>query len=154
MAQRSVRKMREIRFRAKRIDNKEWVEGDLVQLQSRTCIHCWNNGQREAHEVDENTVCEYIGLTDRKGKQIYENDIVQHYREHDNTYENSYSLVSYGDYQGNEYERVYGWSFSSGDIELAEKYEVVGNIFDNRELIEQPKHIRSGYIVNGTLDTE
>ena len=67
--------MREILFRAKRLDNGEWVEGYLYRLEENLnpFIMC-KNRHGESFEVDLSTVCQYTGLTDKNGKQIFEGD--------------------------------------------------------------------------------
>lgn len=73
--------MHEILFKAKRLDNGEWVKG-----------HCWRdifdqsfimtvlkherNAEVYNHKIDPNTLCQFTGLTDRDGNKIWENDIV------------------------------------------------------------------------------
>lgn len=79
--------MREILFKAKRLDNGEWVKGDLGQDKDleKYYISGWNyytadSGlEREPylHEVYASTVCQYIGIRDRNNDRIFENDIIR-----------------------------------------------------------------------------
>lgn len=74
---------REILFKAKRLDNGEWIEGYYEKYNNRHYINKetdrLNTGGypiREFIEVDENTLCQFTGLTDKHGNKIWENDIV------------------------------------------------------------------------------
>lgn len=119
--------MREILFRGKQIDIGGWVEGDLQHAPSGTvAISACNDFSM----VDPETVGQYTGLNDRNGRKIFEGDIVDipGSKRQGLPAEIYYSLV-YGGF----YIRRYGYRTIS--LEDINWYEVVGNIFDNPELI-------------------
>ena len=71
-----MKKMREILFRGKRTDCEAWVEGDLIQAfrgnQLSSCSIMPNTPTAYCWKVDPKTVGQYIGLTDKNGKKIFE----------------------------------------------------------------------------------
>ena len=65
--------MREIKFRGKRLDNGEWIEGDLLRMNGHWFIFLDPAPEGiDKYEVDPATVGEFPGLKDKNGKEIYE----------------------------------------------------------------------------------
>lgn len=148
--------MREILFKAKRIDNGEWVIGSLVlsddadEEYKAIIIPSVNSNMftRESYnedlgfenwyKVDQSTICQCTGLKDKNGKLIWENDVVVFW----DTYstENGYAEM---DCIGKVVWDDETISFQVTNRLSAESYEVldecsvIGNIFDNPELMHE-----------------
>lgn len=142
--------MREHLFRAKRADNGEWIEGDLVHSKttSRGVItEIYTLDFR--HEVLPETVGEYTGRKDLKGRKVFEGDIVRgvwlnqvcesriigrdKIRIAHN--ERRCSVVGFDSFEGYY---VHEQSGNQSDIHLFQvsEIEVIGNIHENPELLE------------------
>lgn len=129
--------MREILFRAKRIDDGEWVEGFLFSTNDHTYIAYPNQFDDDLFlspneifiEVDPETVCQCTGLTDKNGRRIFKNDIVklEDYHGHRTVY------VFYGEDCGCWF--YGGDGFSDEYIFNGQQKEVIGNYFDNEDLL-------------------
>ena len=133
---------REILFKSKRIDNGEWVEGYYCKWKQirRTiciaeekivdCIIVWmSDGSMLRYEIDPDTLCQYTGLTDKNGKRIWENDILKC---------GVNSVVVWNKKYASWCLRKKRWLYDQffGDSVEPEDVEVVGNTFDNPELLE------------------
>ena len=67
---------REIKFKAKRIDNQEWVKGSLMKTPFGTFIEWYDDSICNQREVEPNTVCQFTCMKDVNGEELYENDII------------------------------------------------------------------------------
>ena len=145
--------MREILFKAKRIDNEEWVEGYY-------CIkkpYCFDNrtGSKSiiitehsstgtvSFEVSPDTICQYTGLNDNNGNKIWENDIVRCYAVDICNREYEFASDVFWDdcmwmLHENEFcdNMLCHFDMSKNWVSHIPEIEVIGNIFDNPELLQ------------------
>lgn len=68
-------KIENIKFKAKSILDGDWLQGDLIHKEDGK-IAILRNGFNVS-EVDSSTVCQFTGLKDCKGNEIWEGDIVE-----------------------------------------------------------------------------
>ena len=144
--------MREILFRGKRIDNGKWVYGNLIKrlnydelsvkyyaIQEITSVSCHNFAR-----VIPETVGQYTGLKDKNGKKIFEGDIVKAIQTEYDEYKESepfvFSFVGEMIFDdacfGLKAKKVidfYSPFWKEENVEL----EVIGNIYDNKNLLEE-----------------
>lgn len=120
-------------FRAKRKDNGEWTEGFLLKRWDGLWI--FTIDEKFADLIIPSTLCQCTGRKDKNGKLIYENDIMVAYYDEENPEHGTYVMVVW---------REYGWvtvENNSDDLCPLDDFTinhfyVVGNIFDNPELLE------------------
>lgn len=123
-------------YRAKRTDNGEWVEGFLMDDNYINVPFNDNDiGGRfdEPVEIDPSTICQCTDLPDENVRKIFEGDIVKS--------DSAIGIVKFGKYK-NEFHFGYyiHWiNYPSLRPELGfwnNRSSVVGNVFDNSELLE------------------
>lgn len=140
-------------FRGKRIDNGEWVQGNLIRSNDaedgyEAIIIPTNDsnmftkggsrgdlGFENWHRVNETTICQCTGLKDKNGKLIFENDIMEAHIDEDFPEDVSRFKVQWNgkgwiENHPDGVDREYLDDFDT------EHFKVVGNIFDNPELLE------------------
>lgn len=134
-------------FKAKRADNREWVIGNLIQNPFFKGVRSWISSEQEdktrlrsisrtqalwnSIEVDSSTICQCTGLKDETGKLIWENDII---RTKVGTAKVIWDKSEWRiEWLKNDLWRkdLYYWA-----VEDIQRIVVIGNIFDNKELLE------------------
>ena len=123
-----------IKFKAKRLDGKGWVCGYFYEENGNTYII--ENRQKESklnrnltYQVDPSTVCQFTGLKDCEGNELYEHDVIKNYPFIPSEIVWSEELSGYylTHANGKIYEKPLGYYLSLG------KFIVVGNKFDKEK---------------------
>lgn len=146
---------RAILFKGKRKDNGEWVKGFVFEFKSKiyisemtqTFITVYYTEESvadfnmRAYEIDPATLCQYTGLTDKNGKEIWENDIVENPKRTEGF--DLYKAVYRKDFADfgvepikPKFEAKFPMGLSEETTIYGYDYKVIGNIFDNPELLE------------------
>lgn len=128
--------MREILFRAKRVDNGEWVEGDFVSNKYILQGYRVERGfvvPYNTFEVIPETVGQYTGLTDKNGKKIFEGDIIKIY------WRDGIATKGLIRYKSNWCRFVVVEDEVPYSLDNTTPFEVIGNVIDNAKLLEVEK---------------
>lgn len=148
--------MRQIKFKGRRLDNCRWVYGSLAVVKDECFIGKAADPVNPVYKttwtaVDTNTVCQFTGLLDKNGREIYEGDLLE-WKELSHKKQ---GVVVWHDYGF----LVVHYRPTGTEVRLVMKEfydaEVIGNIHDNPELQEesptpqtsQEKEIQIGDII-------
>ena len=126
-------------FKAKMIDNGEWVQGALFDGEIRCVVgkeikfspYIEHECKIVGYEVDRDTICQCTGLKDKNGKLIWENEIIK-----------CKCGIAVVVWDKSEWriklvkDNIWRKDLHYWVVEDNQRTEVVGNIFDNPELLE------------------
>lgn len=149
--------MRDILFRGKKLDNGRWIYGNLI-FQDDTGKYFISVSINESQKVDEEgylfvvscevnpeTVCQYTGLKDKNGKMIFEGDIIKsHYANAVNADFIETVVFHNGKFCAENHNGTcISWAVLADGVRhvsfdksiYMESCEVIGNVFDNKELL-------------------
>lgn len=139
---------REIEFRGKRLDNDEWLYGDLMHDNQGGCYIYPLDSENlyTENKVDPDTVGQYTGLLDKRGKRVFECDIVEcvswnEYFSKDGQPMEPFRRKMFVDYRKGGFKMVEPMPESMKDNEWDIIYNgdivVISNIYDNPELLNK-----------------
>lgn len=135
--------MRTIKFRGKRIEREEWVIGNCIQIagsQEYFISNSYSCTSSLAFVVKPETVGQFTGLYDKNDNEIYEGDILV-WGENDCKSQPMVVIFKHGSFG---YTFIEDWfhsfagntNFTFNPLNTDVRFEIVGNIHDNPELLK------------------
>lgn len=128
-------KIENIKFKAKRLDNGEWIEGEISHFENTIWIvpidhKPFNSG---CAEVDPDTICMFTGLKDCDGKEIWEGDMLSNVTDDspDGIVVFKYGAFSLLAKNGRDFCVALTYLLSEKDS--LNRFKVVGNKFDKEK---------------------
>lgn len=135
--------MREIIFRGKRIEQKDWIYGSYIKYEHmgkvrHIIIRKYDQVYFNSFDVFSESVGQMTGLKDKNGKEIYEGDILD-WGEFNKEDEGERAVVEWHDKNAGWMMKcytIYGGEGYSMFEYLYEETEIIGNIYENPKLLE------------------
>ena len=117
-----------IKFKAKKTLDGKWIKGDLVHHKDSDNVWITDYENQLTSPVDTSTVCQFTGLKDCEGKELFEHDLI-HFVGYNHTAEVIWSVSNCGFMAVHENKHSY-WLH---DVIKICKIEKIGNKFDNEK---------------------
>lgn len=141
---------REILFRAQRIDNGKWIEGQFYHSQlfidGKNCndVYLIRNDIDEDYFIKENTVCQFTSLTDKNGTKAFDKDLIK--APSGRIYAIIWATWIHDEMRNKFLTDIYeftGWCISKDGVNPCDLLdsevisgEIIGNLIDSPELLK------------------
>ena len=121
--------MREIKFRVWNKKEKKWESGGIAMDLNGDCEICWTEFGELMERAENVILCQYTGLKDKNGREIYEGDVAGY---------EAWTGLDRGEIVWGEKECAFFWEGITDCQPLGDIYqdiEIIGNIWENGDLL-------------------